>query len=148
MAKEIAKKNYRVVFSGSGSDEVFCSYPNERRWCWGTDESFDNARRRLVQNLHKNNLIRENKCMMSQSQEIRSPFLHKGFVELGLNSPPQYREENKRMKPLLRLAFQDILPPEILWREKTCEGEGVDVDRIIKPMKDEIKSIYRRIFRA
>ena len=42
------------------------------------------------------------------------------------------------------MAFEGEIPEHILWREKVCEGEGTDVDRIIKPRKDEIKAMYDR----
>lgn len=143
MAEKIDKK-YKVVFSGGGSDEIFASYPSQKRWQW-RDEQYDDARRGLIKNLHKNNIIRENKCLMAYSFELRSPFLDKNFVDYAINVPIEYRYENKRMKPLLRYAFPEI-PEKLLWREKVCQGEGVGVDPILKENKSKIKDIYDLVY--
>ena len=76
--------DYKVVFSGSGSDEIFASYPNQRRWQW-KDDQYDDARRNLIGNIHKTNVIRENKCFMNSSIEIRLPFLDIDFIDYALN---------------------------------------------------------------
>ena len=143
MAKNINKK-FKVVFSGGGSDEIFASYPSQKRWQW-SDDQYDGARRHLITNLHKNNIIRENKCLLSESFEVRSPFLDREFVEYAINIPIKYRYENKRMKPILRYAFPEI-PEHILWREKVCQGEGVGIDPIIKGKKEYIKEFFRNTY--
>ena len=145
MAREIKKHGYKVVFGGGGSDEIFASYPSHKRWQW-KDDQYDKGRRQLITNINKTNIIRENKCMMSEGIELRSPFMDHAFVNYAINIPIQYRFMNGRMKPVLRMAFKGEIPEHILWREKVCEGEGVDVDHILKPRKDEIKSIYDRLF--
>lgn len=156
MAKEISKHSFKVVFSGSLSDEIFGSYPNTKQWNW-KDEHYDTARRNLFLNVHKNNIIRENKCLMRYSLEPRTPFSDKAFAEYAINIPIKYREEiqpgvsknnrplGKRMKPLLRYAFPEI-PHDLAWREKVCEGLGTDLDRIIQPQKENIKKIYDEIY--
>jgi len=146
MAKEIAKHGYKVVFSGSGSDELFASYPTERRWSY-YDDKYNEARHNLINKIHKSNVIRENKCMMKYSQEIRSPFLERNFVEYAINIPVEFRLENKRMKPLLRYAFQGLIPDELLWREKVCEGEGVGIESLIHSQKDNIIKHYKEFFK-
>lgn len=143
MAGKIDKK-FKVVFSGGGSDEIFASYPTQRRWQWN-DDQYDDARRNLIKNLHKNNIIRENKCLMAHSFEIRSPFIDRAFVDYAINIPIQYRLENKRMKPILRYAFPEI-PENLLWREKVCQGEGVGVDPLIKERKEMIKTHYNNTY--
>ncbi len=145
LAKKIKQDNkYKVVFSGSGMDELAASYPNQKRWQW-RDDQYNQARRNLINNLHKNNIIRENKCFLHESLEIRTPYLDIDFVEYFINLPIQYRFENKRMKPLLRYAFPE-LPQEVLWREKVAMGEGCDLDRLLKPQKDTIKQIYDKFY--
>lgn len=145
MAKEIQKHGYKVVFSGSGMDEIAGSYSMIRRYQW-KDDQFDKARKNLIKNLHKNNIIRENKCMLKYSQEIRSPFLDKEFVEYGVNIPIKYRFENKKMKPIIRYAFEDVLPKEIVWREKVPEGEGCGIEKLIKDNKENIIKIYQKYY--
>lgn len=146
MAAEIKKHGYKVVFSGSGSDELFASYPTEKRWSF-YDDKYHEARHNLINKIHKTNAIRENKCMMKYSQEIRSPFLERKLVEYAINIPVQYRFDNKRMKPMLRYAFTDLIPSDILWREKVCEGDGVGIESLIKAQKDNIINHYKKVFK-
>jgi len=143
MAKQIEGK-FKVVFGGGGSDELFASYPSQKRWSW-KDDQYDGARKNLIKNIHKNNIIRENKSLLWKTIELRSPFLDKDFVEYAINIPIKYRLEKGRMKPILRYAFPEI-PEHILWREKICEGEGVGVDPILKDKKDDIKAIYNKFY--
>ena len=145
MIREIKKYGFKVVFGGGGSDEIFASYPAHKRWQW-KDDQYDAGRRGLISNIHKTNIIRENKCTLSEGIELRSPFMDPSFVNYAINIPIEYRYLKNRMKPVLRMAFEGEIPEHILWREKVCEGEGTDVDRILKPRKDEIKSIYDRLF--
>jgi asparagine synthase (glutamine-hydrolysing) len=145
MAREIQKYGYKVVFSGSGVDEICASYPMIKRFQW-LDHQYDKARKNLIKNIHKNNVIRENKCMLKYSQEIRSPYLDKEFVEYALNIPIEYRFENSKMKPILRYAFEDVLPKEVAWREKITEGLGCGIEQIIKDNKDNIKKIYEKYY--
>jgi asparagine synthase (glutamine-hydrolysing) len=83
---------------------------------------------------------------MRYSLEVRTPFLDKDFIEYAINIPIKYRLENSRMKPILRYAFPEI-PKDILWREKVCEGEGVGIDPILKPKKEDIKTLYKKLFK-
>lgn len=137
--------NYKIVFSGSGSDEIFASYPIQKRFQW-LDHQYDAARRKLIANLHENNIIRENKCLLASSLEVRSPFLDRQFLEYALNIPIKYRFENKKMKPMLRYAFEKHLTPELSWREKICEGAGVGIESLIKDKKSDIKKIYQKLY--
>ena len=146
MANEIKKLGYKVVFSGSGSDELFASYPTEKRWSY-YDDKYHEARCNLIKKIHKTNTIRENKCMMHYSQEIRSPFLEKNFVEYAMSIPVRYRYLNKRMKPLLRMAFDKEIPENILWREKVCEGDGVGIEYMVKNQKQNIIDHYKKVYK-
>lgn len=155
LAEEIAKHGYKVVFSGSGADELFASYSTSKQWNYTKDADYDADRRKLINHLHKNNTIRENKCMMKFSQEIRAPFLEKNFIEYALNIDPKFRlgfdpknpKQVKRMKPILRKAFAGLLPDEVLWREKVPEGEGVGIEEIVKLQKDNIIAHYKKVYK-
>jgi len=62
---------------------------------------------------------------MSVGLEARSPFLDHEFVEFALSVPPGLKLRGLRGKHLLRKAFADLLPPEILRRRKM--GFGVPI---------------------
>jgi asparagine synthase (glutamine-hydrolysing) len=55
---------------------------------------------------------------MAHSLELRAPFCDHRLVELSLGLPPAVKLPGLRPKGLLRAAFADVLPPEILRRRK------------------------------
>jgi asparagine synthase (glutamine-hydrolysing) len=85
---------------------------------------------------------------MAVSLELRSPFLDHRVVELGLALPPELALGKKALK----LAFADVLPPEIGSRPKT--GFGVPLDRWfrteLRPLAEELvlagadRGLFRR----
>ena len=62
------------------------------------------------------------------SLELRVPFLDVAMIDLSMKIPPELkiREHNgaKIEKWILRKAFEDLLPSEIVWREKAQFDEG------------------------
>ena len=67
----------------------------------------------------KNTLLRDGDQMsMSQSLELRSPFLDSDLVETVASTPPELRVTAKRQKPLLVDAVGQGLPSEIANRVK------------------------------
>ena len=60
---------------------------------------------------------------MYNSLEARSPFMDRRLVEYVNNLPYQYKLRFFKTKYLLKEAMKDILPPEIVNREK--KGFGV-----------------------
>ena len=54
------------------------------------------------------------KASMANSVEIRSPFLDWRFFQYALALPPEYKIKNGTNKSILRDAFSDILPKEII----------------------------------
>jgi asparagine synthase (glutamine-hydrolysing) len=55
---------------------------------------------------------------MAYSLEVRLPFLDHELVELCSQIPPDLKMRGIEEKHILRLAMQDVLPPEILRRKK------------------------------
>jgi asparagine synthase (glutamine-hydrolysing) len=55
---------------------------------------------------------------MMASLEARVPFLDVEVVELAARIPPQWHRRDGVSKWLLRRAFDDLLPPEVLRRPK------------------------------
>jgi asparagine synthase (glutamine-hydrolysing) len=131
------KKNSdaKVIFNGDGSDELcggylymdFCPDPIE----------FDKETRRLLNDIHRYDVLRSDKCISSHGLEPRTPFLDKAFVDFYLSIPCELRfNYHKRIeKYLLREAFsnsqffnssrQKLLPNKILWRKKEAFSDGV-----------------------
>jgi asparagine synthase (glutamine-hydrolysing) len=123
----LASDEVKVILTGEGADELFAGY--------GYYTSYKDPAllqlelRRSVQSLHNINLQRVDRMTMAHSVEGRVPFLDINMVDLAQTIPPQlklYRDGSSRAveKWVLRKAFEDILPAEILWRDKEQFDEG------------------------
>jgi asparagine synthase (glutamine-hydrolysing) len=71
-------------------------------------------------------LVKTDRAAMAASLELRAPFLDPGVVGLGLSLPAEAKLNWRRGKLILRRAFADMLPPEVLGRLK--RGFGVPLD--------------------
>ena len=118
----------KVIFNGDGSDEVCCGYfylknaPNMKSL---QDESY-----KLIEEIHLFDVLRSDRSVSSNGLEPRTPFLDKEFVQyyFSINTSLKDFDGNKKIeKFLLREAFKNdnILPDEILWRNKCAFSDGV-----------------------
>ncbi|WP_435011539.1 asparagine synthase (glutamine-hydrolyzing) [Tundrisphaera lichenicola] len=87
-------------------------------------------------------LVKVDLASMGHSLECRSPFLDHRVVELALAMPirRKLRLRGGRSKVVLKEAFADLLPPEILRRRKM--GFGVPIDRWFRgELKEELRAV-------
>jgi len=75
-------------------------------------------------------LVKTDIASMASSLELRAPFLDHDLVSLGLSLPVDVRLNSRMGKLILRQAFRDMLPAEILRCRK--RGFGVPLDRWIR----------------
>ncbi|TQF41822.1 hypothetical protein UNPF46_06680 [Bradyrhizobium sp. UNPF46] len=89
-------------------------------------------------NLPADMLKKVDLASMQHSLEVRLPYLDSGLVEFVLNLPASYLIANGRRKHLLREAFRDLLPPEIVGRRK--QGFLLPIRKWMKDgrMRDEL----------
>ena len=71
-------------------------------------------------------LVKADRCSMMHSLELRSPFLDTALIEFAGRLPDGFRRRGRSTKYLLRRAFPDLLPPDLLKRGKM--GFGVPLD--------------------
>lgn len=150
LAREIAKHGYRVAVGGEVADEIFATYPQIQRFSW-RDEQYIEARARLIDKVGSNNLSRSNKVMLGAGTvEVRNPMEDRDFLEFAGNVPARFKDgmvgTRKMNKPLLRLAFADLIPDEIMSRPKGCQGRVTYTDELLEPLKDVIKDRYNEMF--
>ena len=87
-------------------------------------------------------LVKEDRASMAVTLEARVPFLDHTLVEFAAKIPPSLKIKNGSKKYILKRAFRDILPPEILHRKK--QGFGVP---LIHYFRNELKDFaYNEIF--
>jgi asparagine synthase (glutamine-hydrolysing) len=112
----------KVVFNGDGADEVCGGYLYMKKAPNAIE--FDKECRRLVQDIHYFDALRSDRCISGNGLEARTPFLDRSFVELYLSIPVELRFTQCE-KQLLREAFENRMPKEILWRKKEAFSDGV-----------------------
>lgn len=72
-------------------------------------------------------LVKMDIASMANSLESRSPFLDHKLIEFTASLPPEWKIRGFETKYILKYAFKDLLPREILGRKK--QGFGIPVDR-------------------
>ena len=72
-------------------------------------------------------LVKMDRSSMAHALEVRSPFLDTSLVEFAFGLPARFLLRGHTTKWLLRQAFRDLLPPQILTRGKM--GFGVPLHK-------------------
>ncbi len=121
---ELAAEHVKVVLTGEGADEIFAGYDYLDRFA--DPRALHDELRRLIGSLHSLNLQRCDRVTMAHGLEARVPFLDRDLIAFGMRLPPAWklRSADRPEKLLLRLAFEDMLPHDIVWRRKEEFGDG------------------------
>ena len=125
MARVIKSMGVKMVLSGEGADEVFGGYLYFHK-APGPREFHEETVRKITK-LHLYDCLRSNKSLAAWGVECRVPFLDKEFLDLAMRlNPAAKMAGNGRMeKWILRKAFEDCLPGDIVWRQKEQFSDGV-----------------------
>jgi len=144
----LASQYVKVVLTGEGADELFAGYKYYKDI--NCLDKLHKELRRSVCALHNINLQRVDRLTMAHSLEARVPFLDTELIRLAQRIPANYKlKEDKRgnftEKWILRKACEDLLPREILWRDKEQfdEGSGT-VDVVTRGLKSFISNLQLR----
>lgn len=125
LARKIHAMGIKMVLSGEGADEIFGGYlyfhkaPDPR--------AFHEETVRKLFRLHSYDCLRANKAMAAWGVEARVPFLDRNFLDIAMSQNPRDKmiTQGKMEKQILREAFSDMLPEEIVWRQKEQFSDGV-----------------------
>ncbi len=123
----LAADYVKVILTGEGADELFAGYTYYKDI--GDSRVLQDELRRSVMSLHDINLQRVDRMTMAHSLEGRVPFLDVEMIEMAQTIPPglkllQRDGEKPVEKWILRKACEDLLPDEIVWRDKAQFDEG------------------------
>lgn len=131
----------KVLLTGEISDELFgYKYtdfaPNA--------EEFQKEAQKRIRELYCYDVLRADRCLAANSLEARVPFGDLDFVRYVMAIDPA-RKMNVygKGKYLLRKAFQgdNILPEEILWREKAAFSDAVG-HSMVDDLKEYAEAFY------
>jgi len=125
LARVIKSMGIKMVLSGEGSDELFGGYLYFHK-APDAKELHEETVRKLSK-LHLYDCMRANKALAAWGVEGRVPFLDKEFIDVAMRLNPEVKMSgSKRIeKWIVREAFKDYLPEEIVWRQKEQFSDGV-----------------------
>ncbi len=130
LAKEKGAKN---VMTGDGSDELFAGY--SFMFDLPDLESY-------IRGLKNKMCFSSNILGQKLGVEIKQPYLSHEMVELALEIPKDFKirvEGEKRWgKWILRKAFEDVLPPKIIWQDKRPLEYGSGTRRLRRIISEKI----------
>ncbi|MDA8018291.1 MAG: asparagine synthase B [Thermoanaerobaculia bacterium] len=129
MARRIKAMGVKMVLSGEGSDEIFGGYLYFHK---APDaEEFHAETVRKLDALHLFDCLRANKSMAAWGVEARVPFLDREFLDVAMAVPALFKMTQgaggtpRIEKHVLRLAVEDLLPHDVVWRQKEQFSDGV-----------------------
>ena len=125
LARVIKSMGIKMVLSGEGADEIFGGYlyfhkaPNA--------DEFHKETVRKLSKLYMYDCLRANKSLSAWGVEGRVPFLDKEFLDVAMNIAPELKmcPGETIEKKVVREAFSDMLPAEVVWRQKEQFSDGV-----------------------
>lgn len=125
LARVIKSMGIKMVLSGEGADEIFGGYLYFHK---APDaKSFHDETVRKLGKLYLYDCLRANKSLAAWGVEGRVPFLDKEFLDVAMRMNPEAKmcPGKEIEKRVVRLAFSDMLPESIAWRQKEQFSDGV-----------------------
>jgi len=118
------KSDITVILSGEGADEASGSYLYFHNA--PSPKCFNDECLRLIKDVQHFDVLRGDKTTAGNSLEIRVPFFDKEFINFYMSIDPQNKMPRENYeKFLLRKAFEDKLPKDIIWRRKDGFSDSV-----------------------
>lgn len=132
IVSKLASQYVKVVLSGEGADELFAGYSYLADY--DDPRALHQESISILEGLHNLNLQRVDRMTMAHSLEGRVPFLDIDFIELCLQIDPHLKLFSTFgiEKWLLRKTFEDLLPHEIVWREKMEFAQGCASSEVLE----------------
>ena len=132
LLSSLACQYVKVLLGGDGADELFAGYDYLADYNDG--KTLNKELKSLIKGFHHLNLQKLDRMTMAHGLEARVPFMDIEFVEMALSIEPNLKLHQTFgiEKYLLRKAFEDYLPPEIVWRKKMEFAHGCASSKIIE----------------
>ncbi|MCD5409411.1 MAG: asparagine synthase C-terminal domain-containing protein [Methanocellales archaeon] len=130
-AREAHKDGMKAMLSGQGADELFAGY---QRYIRISEKGYlADETKKDVKNLVEVGIDRDRAVASANSIELRTPYLDRNVIEIGLQIAPELKIRKKdgsyMRKYILRRVAENIIPHELAWMEKKAIQYGTGVHR-------------------
>ena len=129
-ATTLARRHVKAVLTGEGADELFAGYTYHHAYARKPRALADELTRALG-TMHNINLQRVDRITMARGLEARTPFLDRDLIDFAQSIPASLKMKitegagsGTTEKWILRKACQDLLPADLVWRQKAQFDEG------------------------
>jgi len=125
--EEIEKHGFDKLVLGQGADTLFggfARYPYSENF---KDEIFED-----IKNIHRTNLVYNYKIFDHFRMKPIYPFLEQEVVDLAVRADPSLKIKNGVQKYILREAFRDQMPKEIIEQKKKSFQYGSGVHKALR----------------
>lgn len=146
LVSRLASQHVKVILTGEGSDELFSGYHHLK--AIDDPAELSDELHAITSRLHNTNLQRTDRMSMAHSIEARVPFLDPSVIAAAASLPIELLQprDGRMEKWILRTAFAQDLPHEIVWRRKQKFSEGAGSMDILHQTADQ--SITQQEFAA
>lgn len=132
---KLTSDHVKVFLTGEGADEIYAGY--EYLSDFTNPDALQNEMIEITEALHNTNLQRADRMSMAFGLEARVPFLDVESVAVALGFSPAWKLHNGRVpKHLLRQAFADELPANIVHRPKQKFSKGAGSSDLIAELAE------------
>ncbi|MBI4210507.1 MAG: asparagine synthetase B [Candidatus Diapherotrites archaeon] len=138
-AERISPQGFKVVFSGQGSDEIFCGYSSYADLLARSGqkavgrEIWSSLSRMWSRNFHRDDAI-----LASQSLELRLPFMSRSFLREAMAFPAGEKmlskDDRLRKHPVRGLARLCGIPESIASRPKKAMQYGSGTQKVVSKL--------------
>lgn len=138
LSKMASYEGMEAIYCGEGADEIFAGYEYLKNL---EPDEVNNELKRLTRFSHKNCFQRVDRMLKAFSMEPRLPFADNSIIEYALKLPVDFKLHNEQgdivEKWVLRVAFIEDLPEEIIWRKKQKFFEGAGSSHYLAEYAEE-----------